>query len=266
MLMYFASGRRDYHRHPVPPHARPNWEFQAIVAGNARPTFTDTSPQTWEGRCLWIFPPGTAHGWASPANQPCQIAVFHFEPGDINEALRQACRRHGFLKTDLSAEDLDRIKNFCRDLPRHFPSCTALTPLLAEHICATISWVSLRNAVDLDKHRHHASHDLRVRQAMAWFSENMEKRIGVAEVAAAIGLTPGHLRKLCQSTGHSSPQRLMTEIRIDRAKYLLLYTDQSLADIAATIGMSGPTALCRRFVEHVGESPRAWAMSLPLAR
>jgi AraC family transcriptional regulator len=259
MLMYFGSGTRDYHRRAIGPRVRPYWEFQAVVAGKAAPVLGPEPGGAWFGRSLWVFPPGMPHGWASPPGRPCRVAVFHFEPDDIDPLLHDACRRAGQLRVNLRPCEVTSLGRLTAQLQQHHPTTTRLTPLLVERLRAELCWIAAAHLGPRAAAAPPDDDEVRARQALAWFSEHLGRRVGVAEVAAALHLSPGHLRKIFRSAGLPPPQQMLTDIRLERVKDLLRRTDLSLADIAAAVGFSGPTVLCRRFRDRLGTSPRAWA-------
>ena len=259
MLMYLAIGPRDYHGGMIRGMVRPNWEFQAVLRGRSAPWLGSDAIEVWHRRCLWVFPPGVPHGWASPAGETCRVVVAHFEPDDIRAPLAEACRRAGHLRIDLSAGQATRLERLGQEMLRHHPVSTRMTPFLVDHLRAELCLIAAHGLSRSDLAPPDDDQELRARQALTWFAENLERRVGVAEVARAVGVSAGHLRKVFRAVGWAAPHRLLTEIRLRRAQELLLHSDLTIPEIAEAVGMSGATVLCRQFRQHTGLPPRQWA-------
>lgn len=82
--------------------------------------------------------------------------------------------------------------------------------------------------------------------------------LSTADVADAIGLTPGYLTTLVrQRTGRTVLDWIL-ERRMAAARDLLLHTDLSSEAVAGRVGIADPTYFNRRFRQYHGLSPRRW--------
>lgn len=260
MLMYFAAGSRDYGQSPIADRvSRPNWEFQAVVAGAAAPTLDHEPAGNFARHSLWVFPPGVPHGWASPRGRSCRVLVFHFEPQDIRPVIKQACEARRYLHTELRAADVRRLRSLAQETSRHYPTPNGLTSLWVDRLISELCWMAAQTSpAHLSADKPCADVD-RVRQALAWFVEHLNAHVGVAEVARGIGVSPGHLRKIFKAADQAPPCQVLMDLRLSRAKNLLCHTELSLSQIARAVGLSGPTVLCRQFRQRIGVPPRGWA-------
>ncbi|MFF3380325.1 AraC family transcriptional regulator [Streptomyces sp. NPDC002680] len=85
----------------------------------------------------------------------------------------------------------------------------------------------------------------------------------VGHYADELGVTPGALwRTLSRATG-SPPRVLITERVMLEAARLLRFTELTVGEIAARIGVNDPLYLSRAFKRHYGESPLAYRDRLP---
>ena len=84
----------------------------------------------------------------------------------------------------------------------------------------------------------------------------------VADYAALLALTPGHLNRLSkEATGE--PASAVIEARLVlEAKRLLVHSDAPAAEIAAELGFPDPSYFGRFFRRHVGQSPRAFRAAM----
>ncbi|WP_158380757.1 helix-turn-helix transcriptional regulator [Chitinilyticum litopenaei] len=77
----------------------------------------------------------------------------------------------------------------------------------------------------------------------------------VALLAAQLGVSVATLSRLCQRHYHASPQQLIINERMARARELLLAGQGNVADVAEATGYLEVASFCRRFARHFGVPP-----------
>jgi AraC family transcriptional regulator len=82
--------------------------------------------------------------------------------------------------------------------------------------------------------------------------------IGLADLAAAVGLTPTRLARGFKRDMGTTPYHYVLLARITRARHLLRTTDRPIADIAAGCGFSHQEHLTRMFRREHGTTPAAY--------
>ncbi|MYR35380.1 helix-turn-helix domain-containing protein [Nocardiopsis alba] len=80
----------------------------------------------------------------------------------------------------------------------------------------------------------------------------------VAQAAAELGLTPGHLAESVRKSTGRTPGELLRAARTLEAKRLLSGTDLTVAAIARAVGFNDPAYFCRFFRRETGTSPGAF--------
>src|SRR5699024_3854885 len=90
-----------------------------------------------------------------------------------------------------------------------------------------------------------------------WILDHLADPLTVATLAAETGWSPPHLHRLVREQWGTTPMRLVTRLRMDRAERLLRDTDLTVARIAALVGFADPLHFSRRFREVTGRSPSA---------
>lgn len=95
-------------------------------------------------------------------------------------------------------------------------------------------------------------------QAMAAIRKNYASLYGVDELAAALGVSKGHLVRSFKAAAGVTPGRYLTSVRVEAAKQLLRSTDAPLDLVASLAGFSCANYLCRVFKAETGCTPAAW--------
>ncbi len=83
-------------------------------------------------------------------------------------------------------------------------------------------------------------------------------RLTLADVAAAVGLTPGHLTTVVGRKTGRTVQQWITERRMVEARRLLAETDLTVEAVGARVGYRDPGYFARRFRRAHGAAPLEW--------
>ncbi|MBT9385056.1 helix-turn-helix domain-containing protein [Pseudooceanicola sp. CBS1P-1] len=100
--------------------------------------------------------------------------------------------------------------------------------------------------------------DLRMRAFEAQVAAHLGEGWRVADHARALGITPGHLTRICRAaTGLSASRYLETAVMTEAAR-LLAFTRINAAEIGYRLGFEDPSYFSRRFRALRGETPSAY--------
>jgi AraC family transcriptional activator of pobA len=88
----------------------------------------------------------------------------------------------------------------------------------------------------------------------------------LADVAATLGLTPGHLTTVVGRKTGRTVQQWITERRMVEARRLLVDTELTVEAVAARVGYRDPGYFARRFRSAHGASPLEWRRAGPARR
>ena len=94
-----------------------------------------------------------------------------------------------------------------------------------------------------------------IAQAIRFMNRHLYEQIRVQEVAEAANLSPSHFSRRFKARTGYSPYEYIVLRRIDRAKYLLTSTDQTVGEIAYATGYNSEENFIHSFQKHVGISP-----------
>ncbi|MBP0616462.1 helix-turn-helix domain-containing protein [Jiella mangrovi] len=92
----------------------------------------------------------------------------------------------------------------------------------------------------------------------ARLDETSARRLTVAEMAAAVGLSETRFAASFKHTTGQTPLQWQLAQRIARAKDLLLTSDLTVAGVASQLGFADQAHLTRTFRQIAGETPAAW--------
>ena len=95
-----------------------------------------------------------------------------------------------------------------------------------------------------------------LRQAIDYVQAHLDRNLSLAEIAAAINISPTYFSKLFKRATGSSPHQYMIQQRIERAKELLKTTDLAIANVALQVGFSSQSHLTQHFKRLTGVTPK----------
>lgn len=94
-----------------------------------------------------------------------------------------------------------------------------------------------------------------IAEALAVMQNNLEDVLSTRQIARAIGVSPRHLERCFNSDLNSSPMRIYRDLRLDRARQLLVQTSLPICEVAAACGFSSTSNLSKWYREAHGEPP-----------
>ena len=96
------------------------------------------------------------------------------------------------------------------------------------------------------------------RRAKEMLRANLSGDLGLPELASACRLSSGHFSRAFKQTVGCPPHQWLLHQRVERAKQLILNTDEPLCAIALDTGFADQSHFTRVFSQHVKASPAAW--------
>ncbi len=98
----------------------------------------------------------------------------------------------------------------------------------------------------------------RVQRAREVLERELEAPPSMEEVAARVGWSSDHLRRMFRAVLDASPLEIQTAARIRRAQELLRYGELSAGEVARRCGFEDASHFARVFKRQTGLPPRAW--------
>ena len=87
---------------------------------------------------------------------------------------------------------------------------------------------------------------------------NPERDVRLEILAAEHGYSPSHFHRLFTAAVGETPKAHVERVRLERAAYRLALTQESVLEIAISIGFQNHETFCRAFKRRFGATPSAW--------
>ncbi|MCX7286410.1 MAG: alpha/beta fold hydrolase [Rhodobacterales bacterium] len=95
-----------------------------------------------------------------------------------------------------------------------------------------------------------------IRNAIRLFETHVEDPLRIPDVALAVGLSGRHFERMFKRETGQSPLRYYHHLRLMKARQRVLYSSDSLREIAASVGYMTSSPMSRHYTEIFGVSPR----------
>ncbi|MBE5957051.1 MAG: helix-turn-helix domain-containing protein [Lachnospiraceae bacterium] len=95
-----------------------------------------------------------------------------------------------------------------------------------------------------------------VKDAIRYMNEHYKEEINASDLAGLSFYNETYFMKLFKQYTGKTLTRYLTELRIEKSRYLLLHTDLSITDIAFETGFNSASYFIRKFQELNGETPQ----------
>lgn len=100
-----------------------------------------------------------------------------------------------------------------------------------------------------------SSVDNRLKKLLAWLEKNFEKDLSINQLAEKINVSSRHLYRLFKTTLQQSPSAYIRNLRMEKARNLLLNTESSIENIASLVGYSNVDIFRKAFVRSFSNTP-----------
>lgn len=95
-----------------------------------------------------------------------------------------------------------------------------------------------------------------IREAIRLFETHVEDPLRIPDVAAAVDMSGRHFERLFKRETGQSPLRYYRHLRLAKARQRVLYSNDSLAQIAVSVGYPTSGPMARHYAELYGVSPK----------
>jgi YesN/AraC family two-component response regulator len=97
-----------------------------------------------------------------------------------------------------------------------------------------------------------------VRKAISFMHNNYDRDIGISDIAEALNIHYGYLYRLFKVAMAKTPLDHLNEIRIEKAKNLLINTNIPVIEVSDYIGVNGSQYFSKFFKKYTGLTPKQY--------
>lgn len=226
---------------PAKPHGRKSDAFIYILDGSCVYSFENEEFTVKSGDVLFL-----AKG--NIYSMDVQSDEYRFIFADFEFAATDPCMHEAFeMQNARGIESMFRriLEKWRQKRPAAKEDCLAILYSIYAEIIKSESAEYLP-----------ASKRAKLEGAMQFIADNFSKEeLTVENAAHAAGMSESHFRRLFKSAYHLSPIKYINLMRIERAKELIRYTNESFSDIATDVGFANLYYFSRMFKKEVGCTP-----------
>lgn len=256
MLRYMNRGvRTGSSAHPLGLQ-RGNWEFLAVVRGSIRPVFSGDIVSDFRQRRLWLFPPESPHSWITPAGESCEMWVLHF--ASIHPLLEGSLPASRMLSMTLDDQGVRLLDSLYRELLPQYRTPGASSALHFESAMLRLCGLFLDRDHEVSSLPVFDGEAGTVLRALQWHRAHLGSGVRVNDVAAALQISPCHLRRIFLRVRGELPKRVFMRAAIEEACRLMAQSALSMKQVSARCGFGGFSEFYRAFKQYTAQSPSMW--------
>ncbi|MFC5650242.1 helix-turn-helix domain-containing protein [Paenibacillus solisilvae] len=251
-------------------------ELVYVVRGKGVHIFQGSSYEVQAGD-VFIINPGETHAYFVEEGEQIEIINCLFMPSFIPDALLKELEItssmdyfyvHPFLKTDVrfnhrlnlhgqeAASVLTLLESMIRELGTRGLGHTTLIRLQMIELLVLLS----RYYTLMQHHRSAPSprqldREMTARRIYGYLERNFDKKITLQVLSDLFNSSMRQLNRLMREEYNRSVFEALHEIRMERAKHLLIETDEKVIVVATMVGYEDQSFFNRLFLRHVGCSP-----------
>lgn len=255
-------------------------ELVYVVRGNGMHGFGGSHYEIQAGD-VFIINPGEVHSYHVENGEEMEIINCLFMPSLIPDTLLRELEItdsmdffyvHPFLKSEvrfnhrlnLHGQDAFIVSSLLDNMLREFGSrgpgyTTILRMQLIELLLLLSRYYTLvqKQRSTMPSPRQ-LEREMTARRVYGYLERNFDKKITLQSLAELYNISIRQLNRVMQLEYGKSVIDVLHEIRINRAKLLLMESDEKVITIATMVGYEDPSFFNRLFHRHAGCSPRKY--------
>lgn len=271
----------------IPQRSRPyNWKIRPhqhdaliqilyVTQGSGEVLF-DHAKVSFSAPCLVIIPAQTVHGFdfsedvdgpvVTAAQRPLESMIGLASP-DLLASLRKPAVIALHEANGHAQSLMPLFLAIEREAQLQAASQVTAGMALLTAICIQIARLTRVSEVSASKATSRKSAQIEKFRSMV--DADFKKHLPIGDYAGQLGITPGQLSRLCREVLGMSSLDVVNARMVHEAQRVLVYTGNSIKQLAYTLGFADETYFCRFFRKHTGLSPREFrvkamdAMSIP---
>lgn len=234
-------------------------EYQLVYITTGRGLFTSDNTherQVSRGRLMLIFP-GQWHTY-HPYNQTGWTEYYIGFQGNIVDSMM----RTGFLSPDNQVLEVGLNEELVSLYQRALQIAAEDKPSSQQYLGGIVlHMLGLVLSVSRGKLFQQSEVDAKIEQAKIIMNDNVDAEIDSEELAMRLGISYSWFRKVFKDYTGYAPAKYFQELKLRRAKYMLLNTDLSAKEVSTRLGYRSTEHFFALFKKHTGYTPMEYRMN-----
>jgi len=105
-----------------------------------------------------------------------------------------------------------------------------------------------------------------IRAAIEFMEKNLKSKLGLADIAAAVSLSPRNLIRIFRTHLRESPRSFLIGLKMNAAKAMLMHSALNIKQIGLELGYEDQFHFSSQFKLRTGRSPRAFRLDFQRTR
>lgn len=249
-----AAGRFHYRRSWMTERSRPTDHLLILIGDGMMDVTVAEQSFTATAGDLVVLPPGLPHRYRAISAE-WQWYWLHGDGPSVPQWWQQLQTKRGPAPIGLDTTVRSRFTELvARCAAAGLALTTDRATLEATTLLAIDSCAHSLLGLLLERRRHTIGG---VAGLPGWILDHLGEAISVADLAEVAGVSVPHLHRLVREQLATTPMRLVSRLRMERAQRLLSETDLTVTEIAALVGYDDPLHFSRRFRQLTGQPPSA---------
>lgn len=240
---------QDYH--VVRKNGRLDYLLLYILTGTCTVEYQGIRFDLSEGDFVHYFP-YEKQDYCFNDSQDCSAFYLHYTGNDISSILGELQFNAGVYHFSPSKKIIATFEEIVTEYqlcpPLHEQAKSALLLSVLTQIARQINYSHLRSS--------------QINDVIRLMQSRYDQQYDVLEYADYCSLSPDRFsHKFKEATG-SSPLQYFINLKLEKAKELLAFSDLSIAEVSEQIGYDNPLYFSRQFKKHIGICPSKYRKTL----
>lgn len=258
----------------IPQRSRPyNWKIRPhkhdaliqilyLTRGSGE-VLIDHAKACFTAPCLIIVPAQTVHGFDFSEDVDGPVVTAAQRPlesmmGLAGPELLASLRKPAVIALDEVSGHAESLMPLFLAIEREaqIQAASQVTAGMALLTSLCILIARLTHVNDAAASKSNSRKSVQIEKFRSMVDENFKKHLPIGDYAEQLGITPGQLSRLCREVLGVSSLDIINARMIHEAQRVLVYTGNSVKQLAYALGFADETYFCRFFRKHTGLSPR----------
>ena len=206
---------------------------------------------------LHLLPPGSIHSFRDTFDTT-QYYVILFEQTFPEETALLAFHDEHLESVDLEPSLFGKVKDLFEEIERELIRGEEDSGLYAKHLLNQLLLILKREKLKLKSDIPKTRSDVICSRFLSLLEENFKSLKRVDDYASLLDLTPKYLSETVKAKLGKSALHFIHKRIVKEAKYLLVYTDRTISNIAVALNFYDASQFTKFFKQQAGKSPRQY--------